>query len=43
MRWVPGGVNSNDSDLPDDQSIVFSGSRLRPVICPGKRPFRPPM
>jgi len=28
------------SDLPDDQSIVFSGSRLRPVICPGKRPFR---
>ena len=31
FRWVPGGVNSNVSDLPDCQSIVWIGSRLRPV------------
>ena len=35
FRWAPGGVNSKVSDFPDFQSIVFTGSLLRPVIWPG--------
>ena len=42
-RWTPGGVNSNDSDLPDVQSIVFRGSRGRPrfAFWPGNGRFGP--
>ena len=38
MRCVPGGVNSNVSDFPDFQSIVWTGRRFSPVTLswPGK-------